>query len=202
MSDRPWTALYDEEPGGRAPAPGVLRLVQAFLNTVDIEAANDGFTDPAAVRSWFLGQGLISPRARVGDSDRRLAIATREALRDVVGATTGVRVAPSSIRILNRIGRSGVTVRFEANGRARLVASRSNLVGGLASILAAVERSIAEGTWPYLKVCRRDACRWVFFDRSKNHSGSWCTMAICGSRAKAAAYYARTTNRAAFVGSG
>lgn len=194
MARKRWTTLYDEEPGGRAPAPGVLRLVQAFLNTVDIEASNDGFSNPADVRAWFLAQRLISPRARVGQADRQLVIEAREALRDVVATNTGIPSAtPSSIRTLNRIGRSAVSVRFERGGEARLVGNTSDVSGGLASILAMVERSMAEGTWRYLKVCRRDACRWVFYDRSKNHSGSWCTMAICGSRTKAALHYARTT---------
>jgi predicted RNA-binding Zn ribbon-like protein len=190
-----WSSLYDDEPGGRVPAPGSLRLVQQYLNTVDIEAANDGFAEPAGVRSWFLGEGLLSSRAGVGTAERQLAIEAREALRDLVAANTGASVHPASIRTLNGIGRSGLEVQFGTDGRAQLVAKRTDVRGGIASILAAVARAMSEGTWPRLKVCRRDACRWVFYDRSKNRSGSWCTMAICGSRTKAASYYKRTAGR-------
>jgi predicted RNA-binding Zn ribbon-like protein len=26
---------------------------------------------------------------------------------------------------------------------------------------------------------------WAFYDRSKNRSGHWCSMRVCGNRAKA-----------------
>jgi predicted RNA-binding Zn ribbon-like protein len=187
-----WTSLYEEEPGGRTPAPGSIRLVQQFLNTVDIEAAKDGFSSVAGVRSWFLGQRLISPTARVGEAEVRLAIGAREALRELVSTNTGGSMRTHSIRVLNEIGRAGLEVRFESDGRAHLVPKAIDVRGGITAILASVDRSMAEGTWRRLKVCRRDVCRWVFFDRSKNRSGSWCTMAICGSRTKAASYYERT----------
>ncbi len=36
-------------PGGRASAPEPLRLVQAFVNTVDFENGVEELTDPAAL---------------------------------------------------------------------------------------------------------------------------------------------------------
>jgi predicted RNA-binding Zn ribbon-like protein len=50
--------------------------------------------------------------------------------------------------------------------------------------LAIIYESITQGTWQRLKVCRNDTCRWAFYDSSRNHSGAWCTMAICGNRMK------------------
>lgn len=58
-------------------------------------------------------------------------------------------------------------------------------------ILAIVVLSAAESTWRRLKACRNEGCLWVFYDRSKNRSGSWCTMDVCGSRAKMRAYRQR-----------
>jgi predicted RNA-binding Zn ribbon-like protein len=55
---------------------------------------------------------------------------------------------------------------------------------------AIVEATIA-GTWERLKVCRDDECRWAFYDHSKNARGAWCTMRVCGNRAKARAYRER-----------
>jgi predicted RNA-binding Zn ribbon-like protein len=34
-----------------------------------------------------------------------------------------------------------------------------------------------------MKICGN--CGWLFLDRSKNRSRSWCDMAVCGNRAKA-----------------
>ncbi len=57
--------------------------------------------------------------------------------------------------------------------------------------MAIVVRAMADGSWSRIKACRNDTCRWLFYDQSRNRSGTWCTMAICGSRMKARAYRAR-----------
>lgn len=38
-----------------------------------------------------------------------------------------------------------------------------------------------------LKICPN--CEWLFIDRSKNRSRTWCDMAVCGNRAKARLHY-------------
>ena len=42
-----------------------------------------------------------------------------------------------------------------------------------------------------VRQCADDNCGWFFLDTSKNHSRRWCSMAGCGSRAKAREYYQR-----------
>lgn len=44
---------------------------------------------------------------------------------------------------------------------------------------------------PRVKQCAGRGCSWLFLDTSKNGSRRWCEMEVCGSRAKARAYYAR-----------
>ncbi|MBI2402308.1 MAG: CGNR zinc finger domain-containing protein [Gemmatimonadetes bacterium] len=56
-----------------------------------------------------------------------------------------------------------------------------------------VEAAVALLTSPRLtrvKAC--PSCRWFFLDVSKNRSRRWCSMATCGSSAKARRYYWRT----------
>ncbi len=60
-----------------------------------------------------------------------------------------------------------------------------------ARLLVAAVGAASEGTWRRLKACRNEGCRWAFYDGSKNRSGSWCTMDVCGSRAKMRAYRRR-----------
>jgi predicted RNA-binding Zn ribbon-like protein len=43
----------------------------------------------------------------------------------------------------------------------------------------------------YVCECGEETCRWLFLDRSKNHSRRWCNMQICGNRAKARRFQAR-----------
>ncbi|HUY61935.1 MAG TPA: CGNR zinc finger domain-containing protein, partial [Candidatus Dormibacteraeota bacterium] len=49
----------------------------------------------------------------------------------------------------------------------------------------------ADGSWARLKACPAQRCHWAFFDASRNRSGTWCTMAVCGTRAKARSYQRR-----------
>ena len=186
-----WQSLYEEEPGARNPAPGELRLVQLFLNSVDIEAGTDGFATISGLRSWLFGCGLIRRDVPISEPDRVFAVQTREAVRDLVGANTVNRVPAASIELLNQLGVSGVAIHFDRNGAAHLAGTNRDMHSALMTILGVTSMAMAAGTWPRLKVCRRDKCRWVFYDRSKPGRGVWCTMAICGARTKSASYYRR-----------
>ena len=44
-----------------------------------------------------------------------------------------------------------------------------------------------------LKECK--ACGWLFLDKSKNNSRTWCSMQTCGSIEKAKRYYYRKKDR-------
>ena len=62
---------------------------------------------------------------------------------------------------------------------------------GLGLLLSIVQGAIADGSWGRLKACRLHTCEWAFFDHTKNHSGAWCNMDVCGNRAKARTFRAR-----------
>ena len=73
----------------------------------------------------------------------------------------------------------------------RLRPAEPGVDGFLGGILATLARAMADGSWSRVKSCRNDTCRWLFYDHSRNRSGTWCTMAICGSRMKSRAYRSR-----------
>jgi predicted RNA-binding Zn ribbon-like protein len=68
--------------------------------------------------------------------------------------------------------------------------------GFVGRLLAAVTATMADGSFSRLKSCRNDTCRWLFHDHSRNRSGTWCSMAGCGSRMKSRAYRARQRSTA------
>ncbi|GAA4919806.1 CGNR zinc finger domain-containing protein [Streptomyces coeruleoprunus] len=43
-----------------------------------------------------------------------------------------------------------------------------------------------------IRACAHEACVLHFFDTSRNGTRRWCSMAVCGNRAKASRHYART----------
>ena len=189
------TVVSNDEPGGREPAPGALGVVQSFLNTNDVEGGTDVFGSVEGLRAWLASARLVGGRTRVSERDRRRAIDVREALRRLIVAREEGRDASAATRLLETAARdTGIGVRVDP-GAWHLVSGRRGVDGALSRILVTVAEAMGEGTWPRLKACRRDACRWVFWDASRNRSGAWCTMAICGNRAKGAAYRDRRRAR-------
>ncbi len=176
----------------RPPAPGDLALVEAFLNTTDLERHTDELDDPAALAAWLAERGLIEAGASLDQEDVARATRFREALRDLLEAHHATPPRPVDGELLAERARAGALVtRFDDSGHGRLEATAPGLDGALGNLLAIVYTAMADGTWYRLKVCQRDICRWAFYDHSKNRSGTWCSMAVCGNKEKAAAYRAR-----------
>ena len=44
-----------------------------------------------------------------------------------------------------------------------------------------------------IRTCEGKACVLLFLDKTKSHARRWCSMALCGNRAKAAAHRARAS---------
>ena len=51
---------------------------------------------------------------------------------------------------------------------------------------------VAEPDFTYVRRCEGSGCTLFFRDVSKNHKRRWCSMEVCGNRAKAAAYRKRS----------
>jgi predicted RNA-binding Zn ribbon-like protein len=169
-------------PNERPPAPGRLRLVQRFVNTVDYEHGREVLHSPARLRAFLAELGLLDARARVGADDLRRAHALREDLRALALANNGVR---TDVELETQL-----RVRVGAR-HASLAPDRRDVDGALAELVGIVYTAVADGTWTRLKACRRDVCGWLFYDRSRNRSARWCQMAVCGNRTKTRAYRAR-----------
>lgn len=56
-------------------------------------------------------------------------------------------------------------------------------------------RLLADAEISRLKICGN--CGWLFIDRSKNRSRTWCDMTVCGNRVKANRHYHRRKKEAA-----
>jgi len=182
-------------PNERPPAPGRLRLVQRFVNTVDYEHGREALHSPARLRALLVDLGLLAPNARVSANDLRAAHELREAFRAYALANNGgsrrVRVDGDALAVLERAARGGLVVRFDERGGAALASAAAGVEGAFATLVGIVYTAVADGTWPRLKACRRDVCGWLFYDRSRNRSARWCQMAVCGNRTKTRAYRAR-----------
>ena len=181
------------DPGGRAPAPQPLRLVQAFVNTLDIENGVEELTTPRALHETLVRIGALPEETPpLHDADLRLGLDAREALRSLALANNGVPLEAAATATLERVARAAhFTLRFDGDGRAVLASTAEGLDGALGRIVAVVYDAMADGSWRRLKGCPRDVCHWVFYDRSKNATGKWCAMSVCGNRTNTRAYRRR-----------
>jgi predicted RNA-binding Zn ribbon-like protein len=185
------------QPAGRAPAPGRLGLVQAFLNSFwDLDAHGDEvWADASAYGAWLHARGL-APRDAARPQDLARALELREALRALALANHDDAPAPAAEAVLDRIAAevgpaAGLTPRFGA-GPPRLDVGAHGPDAALGLVLGIVLAARWDGSWRRLKACPHAHCGWAFYDRSRNRSSQWCSMRICGNRTKAARHRVRS----------
>ena len=191
-----WLWIYCKFMADRQTADGDLGLIQAFVNTVDLQDGLEELTDPNTLRAWLVANGLMGTAQAVEESDLKHAIALREAIRGVVGGNSGAHIYPVDIATLNgAAAASGLHMRFGADGKPRLEPAVSGVVGAMGRIVATLYSAMEGASWTRLKLCGSSTCRWAFYDRSKNHSSRWCKMASCGNREKARRFRAHSAAR-------
>jgi len=170
----------------RETASGDIGLIQAFVNTVDLQDGPDDLPDPNTLKAWLVAKGLLGAAHTVDESDLKHAIALREAIRGAIGPNSGFPVYPVDVATLNGAATaSGLRMRFGADGKPRMEPEVAGAVGAMGRLVATLYSAMENENWTRLKLCSSQACRWAFYDRSKNHSSRWCTMASCGNREKA-----------------
>jgi predicted RNA-binding Zn ribbon-like protein len=184
------------QPGGRPAAPGRLALVQAYVNSFfDLEGewGADLFDSPYRLAGWLSTRGLLPAGTSLRDRDRARAIDVREGLRGLAAGNNdaGPEAAAASLAEVNRAAAGArVAVLLEADGP-RFTATGTGLDRALGIVLAITGTAMLEGTWQRLKTCPGHHCGWAFYDHSRNQTGRWCSMSVCGGRAKAKTHYQR-----------
>jgi predicted RNA-binding Zn ribbon-like protein len=170
------------------PAPGRLDLVRQFVNTQDVEDGIEELATPAAMRAWLRGHGLPDvPRLDAAGMKRLIGV--RETLRRLLLANNGGASGEAALRSLRaEAARVPLQVRFDAQSESALVPAGTGIDAVIGELIGIVHEAMADGTWRRLKACRSETCEWAFYDRSRNRSGTWCSMAVCGNREKARSY--------------
>src|SRR5450759_1454341 len=91
----------------RQTATGDVGLVQAFVNTIDLQDGPEELPDPNTLKVRLVAKGLLDASLHVDASDLKHAIALREAIRSVIGANSGSKVYPVDIATLNEAALGG-----------------------------------------------------------------------------------------------
>jgi predicted RNA-binding Zn ribbon-like protein len=180
------------------PPPHNLQLVIDFVNTRDVEAGTDRTATPTELATWLEEHDLWDAGARetdrppLSDAEFEQGIALREALRVVLLSHT-MREADgeAGARLEEVAARGELSVRFSGGGAVQIAPRAQGYPGVLARLLVPVAHAAMDGTWARVKACVADDCHWAFYDQSRNRSGRWCDMAVCGNREKVRTYRSR-----------
>ncbi|MFE7210131.1 CGNR zinc finger domain-containing protein [Streptomyces sp. NPDC057611] len=165
----------------RSSAPGGLALVESLVNTLDIETSAD---------SLDTAEG----RARLGIPEAELPQARelRESLRATLLAHAGHPPHRTVTPLGELLARAPLLVAVDArDGSAALAPADDGPL--LSRVAAAVAEALVAGTWARLKACEAVTCHWAYYDRSPAGRGRWCSMQVCGARAKMRRYRAKQT---------
>jgi len=168
-------------------APQPLRLVQAFVNTVDLQNEREWLGNPASLEAWARERGLAA--TRFTERDLRQAHDLREAFRALLAANRDRKRDAAALAVLTDAARAAQLSVVFVGGTPRLEPNAGGIDGLCGQLVSVAVTAMLDGSWERLKACRN--CRWAFFDESKNRSARWCSMSLCGNRLKTRAYRRR-----------
>ena len=173
--------------------PHNLQLVIDFVNTLDVEAGEDRTDTPAHLADWLGEQGLRPPDApSLGGPELTQAIELRESLRRVLVGHSRDEETAGAVQHLGDVAERGrLSVCFGPDGAIEIAPLAEGYPGELAALLVPVAEASMDGSWARVKACVADDCQWAFYDQSRNRSGRWCDMAVCGNRTKVRTYRAK-----------
>jgi predicted RNA-binding Zn ribbon-like protein len=191
-----------------------------FLNSIatPVDIPVDWIADGEGLLDWLdqarlvPADALVDVRARAlpGELDAVAdqARALREWFRGFVQAHKGRPLAPADAVALEPLNR--LLERDEAYGR---IGAASSVAGPLPFALLpqrrwrtpesllvpvgeALARLVCTEDFTQVKACEGPACTLLFADHTRGRARRWCTMAVCGNRAKQLAYRSRHKDHA------
>jgi hypothetical protein len=185
--------MIDSSKHDAEPAPGELELLQRFLNLHEHESDGAEVDPPLEmIRTFLVERELLEGEERLDETDRETYLELRRALRNLILVNDGEPLSPADAATIDRVTvAAGLHPHFHPEGDPTLEPRGGGVAAAFGRMVAIGFVASFDGTFDQLKLCAADDCRAVFYDRSKNHSGRWCSMDVCGNRAKVRAWRER-----------
>ncbi|MEU4675535.1 CGNR zinc finger domain-containing protein [Micromonospora sp. NPDC023737] len=108
------------------------------------------------------------------------------------GATDSGQPAPGGLDPASSWPRAaGATLGLDENGAVHLEPTGAGAQALIALVLAALFAAQLTDERRRIKTCRNPRCQVAFYDRSRNNSGVWHSVRVCGRPANLRAHRAR-----------
>jgi predicted RNA-binding Zn ribbon-like protein len=211
--------VQNKSPAKRPPAVFIAdSLGLDFLNSIatPVDTPIDWLDSGDGLLKWLAQAGLVpaheldelKAHAMPGELDKVAdqARALREWFRGFVHKHMGRPLPPKALQELGRLNKllerdeafSRIARQRDRGGeRLELRAMRRwrSPESLLLPIGEALARFVCEEDFTQVKACEGHSCTLVFADHTRRHARRWCSMAICGNRAKQAAHRKRLNNK-------
>ncbi|MER7911370.1 CGNR zinc finger domain-containing protein [Streptomyces sp. NPDC096068] len=160
-----------------------------LLNTRWVEEGvhRDLLTSVEGLAVWLAANGLEG-RFAADAATLRHTLAARDALAALVDRP-GDPDATARVDAVLDHGRVRATLTAEGPGEE---AEFADPAWGPGWTAARAHLDLLRTAPDRIRACAHEACVLHFFDTSRNGTRRWCSMAVCGNRAKASRHYART----------
>jgi len=144
------------------------------------------------------GKGWGGKAARMDALTR--AVTFRSELRKMVGCVASQKPVPrSAVGAINEVLRRGAVYgKLTPVGRGFVRKAHRDVrdpVDLLVPIAEDATDLLCNGDRGRVRKCGSPPCVLFFYDTSRNRTRRWCSMDLCGNRAKVAAYYRRQRGR-------
>jgi predicted RNA-binding Zn ribbon-like protein len=186
-----------------------------FLNSVatPVDVPVEWLDDGEGLLAWLQQAQLVPAsvikqmraQARPGELDRMAEQARnlREWFRGFVEKERGRPLTRDALRRLERLNRllerdesfsqiASATGSDDSAFKLQVMRRWSSPEALLLPIAEALARFVCSEDFTYVKACEGPACTLLFADRTRGRARRWCSMAICGNRAKQAAHRDRS----------
>ncbi|MEX0784883.1 MAG: CGNR zinc finger domain-containing protein [Dehalococcoidia bacterium] len=152
----------------------------------------DDLATPRSAADWLTKRGLLPEDTALREEDVITLRELRQLLRELAVANNGEALDPDVLPALDQIAsQAPLTLRFDAGPEPVLRAVGTGIDGAVAGLLGIVHAAMRDGTFQRLKRCPGDGCPHTFYDWSRNRTGTWCSMSVCGNRTKVRSYQSR-----------
>jgi predicted RNA-binding Zn ribbon-like protein len=210
---------YRQPQAGKPPAMFLAdALGLDFLNSIatPVDEPVDWIGNGEGLLAWLEQAGLV-PAAVLAQMRERTSPAVlddlaaqarelREWFRGFVRARKGRPVAAHDLDDLEPLNRllarderhEAIVAAGEGSGAAltlRAFRHWSSPETLLLPIAEAMAKTLCEEDFTHVKACEGPRCTLLFADHTRGHARRWCSMALCGNRAKVAAHRKRLKER-------